>query len=192
VRLRLLGSARVARVARSVALAAIVGASAGCGGPAEEASIGRAKAPVLSARSGDEWPVRATSVPADTVDAKGALASPDGAQLHVRAYLVAVTLPCPACNVSRATTRSDPRGTPPGCAPCPPPAVTFADAPPLSRASDPARHASDGAAPLRAIGGAEGLQARHVGQRFLLTGTYHASGEGGPALDVTDVRALDE
>jgi hypothetical protein len=168
-----------------------MGASAGCGGPAADTSIGRAKAPVLSARSGDEWPMRASSVPADAVDAKGALASLDGAQLHVRAYLVAVTLPCPACNVSRATTRSDPRGTPPGCAPCPPPAVTFADAPPAG-ASAPSRRASDAPPPLRAIGGAEGLQARHVGQRFLLTGTFRASGEGGPALDVTDVRALDE
>jgi hypothetical protein len=181
----------IRRLLRSAALAAILGASTGCGGPAEDTSIGRAKAPVLSARSGDEWPMRASSVPGDTVDAKGALASQDGALLHVRAYLVAVTLPCPACNVSRATTRSDPRGTPPGCAPCPPPAVTFADAPP-ARASAPTPRAVDAVAPLRAIGGAEGLQARHVGQRFLLTGMFHASGEGAPVLEVTDVRALDE
>jgi hypothetical protein len=179
------------RLLRLAALAATMGASVGCGAAAEDTSIGRAKPPVLSARSGDEWPMRASSVPADTVDAKGALASLDGAELHVRAYLVAVTLPCPACNVSRATTRSDPRGTPPGCAPCPPPAVTFADAPP-ARASSPSQRPADAPPPLRASGGAEGLQARHVGQRFLLTGTFHATGEGAPVLEVTDVRALDD
>jgi hypothetical protein len=173
------------------ALAAIGVASVACGGAAEESTIGKAKAPVLSAKSGDEWPMRASSPPPDVLSVKAVLGSidgtplHDGAQIHVRAYLVAVTVPCPACNVSRKTTRTDPRGTPPGCAPCPPPAVTFADEPPGSSA------ASRGA-PLRAVGSAEGLQARHVGQLFLLTGTFHAHGDLGPELDVTDVRTLAE
>jgi hypothetical protein len=45
--------------------------------------------------------------------------------------------------------------------------------------------------PLRAVGVAGGLQRRHVGKVFLLTGVFHANGAQGPELDVTDVRALD-
>ena len=44
-------------------------------------------------------------------------------------------------------------------------------------------------APLRA-GGAEGLQARHVGHMFLLT-ARSTRGPAGPELDVSDVRALE-
>lgn len=73
----------------------------------------------------------------------------------------------------------------PGCLPCPAPAATFSD----DASSDPGS-----AAPrIRATGAAEGLQPRHVGKSFLLTGTFHAGaavGGTGPELEVTDVRAL--
>jgi hypothetical protein len=72
----------------------------------------------------------------------------------------------------------------PGCLPCPSPAATFSDDGPTASATP--------SAPLRAVGVAEGLQPRHVGKRFLLTGTFHVKGAMGPELDVTDVRALEE
>jgi hypothetical protein len=46
-------------------------------------------------------------------------------------------------------------------------------------------------ATLRAVGVAEGLQARHVGHVFLLTGKLRAAGATGPELDVSDVRIID-
>lgn len=132
---------------------------------------------------------------ADAVDVRSALVCAEGAQIRVRAYLVAVTSPCPACNVGERSGappegkigKSPPARTRmpdmPGCLPCPAPAATFSDEAPTASATP--------SAPLRAVGAAEALQPRHVGKSFLLTGTFHAKGALGPELDVTDVRALE-
>lgn len=141
----------------------------------------------------EEWPPLAVA-PGDAVNVKGALASADGAQVRVRAYLVAVALPCPACAVGERTGPREqdrvghtarPAGpTMPGCLPCPSPVATFSD-------EAPSASALPESMPLRAVGGAAGLQARHVGKMFLITGTFHPRGVTGPELDVTDVHALD-
>jgi hypothetical protein len=157
-------------------------------------SIGATDRPAVKVA---DWPPVVTSpVPAVTVN--DALGSADGAQIRVRGYLIAVTLPCPACNnvgadrgkstkvEGRIGKTARPRGPDvPGCQPCPAAAATFSDAVPTSLSSPDS-------APLRAVGGAEGLQARHIGHMFLLTGTFHATGPDGPELDVSDVRAIDE
>ncbi|MDB4935740.1 MAG: hypothetical protein JWP87_2712 [Labilithrix sp.] len=187
-----------ARVALSSLLVHIVTvlaaiAAAGCGG-APNMEIGVAASP--PPRESDEWPPLSQSPP-DASTVKAVLGSADGAQVRVRAYLVAVTLPCPACNVdARSTPREElpgrtarPRGpTPPGCSPCPEPAATISDDMPTA---SPTAGASVTTPPLRAVAVAGGLQPRHVGHVFLLTGIFHANGAQGPELEVTDVRALD-
>jgi hypothetical protein len=132
-------------------------------------------------------------LPADAIDVRSTLACAEGAQIRVRAHLVAVTLPCPACAAGERTgaapapiigkSRRPRPPDMPGCLPCPSPAATFSDEPPTASVT--------ASAPLRAVGAAEGLQPRHVGKLFLLTGTFHAQGALGPELDVTDVHALD-
>ena len=152
---------------------------------------------IVPSQASNEWPAPAIAPP-DASTVRNAVASADGAQVRVRAYLVAVNLPCPACNnglgarktappreenIGRARPREATVG--PGCSQCPAQAATFSDEGPKAAAS--------GDAPtLRAVGVAEGLQPRHVGHAFLLTGTFHAKGENGPELDVTDVRALEK
>jgi hypothetical protein len=113
-----------------------------------------------------------------------------------REDLIAITLPCPSCTVGadrgdstkaqdRIGKTARPRGPDmPGCLPCPPAAATFSDAVPTASPSPES-------APLRAVGSAEGLQARHVGHMFLLTGTFRAKGATGPELDVSDVHAIE-
>ena len=166
-----------------------------CGGAAQDAHIGVTERPAVSVAA---WPPRATS-PVEAVDVAAALSSPDGAQIRVRAYLIAITLPCPACNVrgqrpigkeeDRIGKTARSRGPDlPGCTPCPAAAATFSDEPPTS---SPSPSPSPATAPLRAVGSAEGLQARHVGHVFLITGTFHARGEVGPELEVSDVRAIE-
>ncbi len=145
-----------------------------------------------------DWPPvahDATAV-ADAVTVDTALRSVDGAQVRVRGYLVARTPPCAACNVTGQSDKPQPAAPDrightarpngpdmPGCNQCPPAAVTFSDQPPTASPSP-------SAPPLRAVGVAEGLQARHLGHVFVLTGTFHPRGEQGPELDVTDVRAI--
>jgi hypothetical protein len=172
---------------------ALAPAPLGCGG-AQTPEIGVAATP--PPRESDEWPPLSTS-PADAATVKTVLGSADGARVRVRAYLVAVTLPCPACNVDgRTTSREDlpghtarPRGPlPPGCLPCPDPAATISDDVPTA---SPTAASSSTNPPLRATAAALGLQPRHVGHMFLLTGVFHANGAQGPELEVTDVRALD-
>lgn len=141
----------------------------------------------------DVWPAAATDDASDAMTVDAALRALDGATIKVRAQLVALAPPCADCNrspdigentveddrVGHTTRDRGPTHTGPnlpGCVPCPGAAVTFADAP--------------GAPPIRASGSAEGLQKRHVGKVFVLTGTFHARGEGGPEIEVTDVRAL--
>jgi len=166
----------------------------GCGGPASppmEVGV----TPRRSVGALGDWPPDATSA-ADAVTVDTALRSVEGAQIRVRAYLVARSPPCTACNVTGQASRPQPQGPDrigrtqrtnapdlPGCNQCPPAAVTFSDQPPTASPA-PA------SAPLRAVGVAEGLQARHLGHLFLLTGTFHPRAEQGPELDVTDVRAL--
>lgn len=168
---------------------AICGVLAACGG-SQDTMIAVAPPP-----QAEEWPPSVPSAP-DAATVKTVLSSVDGAQVRVRAYLVAVTLPCPACNTSLGARRSSPhedaigRARPPppsrgpGCEPCPTPAATFSDEAPKASAGSESP-------PLRAVGAAEALQARHVGHLFLLTGTFHATGPMGPELEVTDVRAID-
>jgi len=177
-------------LSRFLSIVALLTPSA-CGGSDRSEIATPAAAPV------EEWPPLATS-PADAATVKTVLGSADGAQVRVRAYLVAVTLPCPVCNTSLGQGRSSarpnegaigraraPDTTPgPGCAPCPPPAATFSDEAP--RAS-----AAPSSGPLRAVGAAQGLQPRHVGHLYLLTGTFHTNGPQGAELEVTDIRALD-
>ena len=162
------------------------------GGAAKDWQIGETQRPAVRIA---DWPPVVTS-PGESVTVDAALRSADGAQIRVRGYLVALTAPCPACNVGRdlgqapkdegsigRTARA--RGPEmPGCAPCPPKAATFSD-------EAPAASASPSSSPLRAVGGAEALQARHVGHMFVLTGTFHPRGEQGPELDVSDVRAIE-
>lgn len=185
--------------ARGAFLGALLAASVSCGAPAPalDPSVGETERPVVKVA---EWPPLAT--PSDggadpgvsTVHA--ALGCADGAQIRVRGYLVALSPACPRCNVvgqqGGATLEKDRIGKTaraggsaalPGCAPCPPAAATFSD-------EAPTASPSPGSPPLRAVGTAEGLQPRHVGHVFLLTGTFHARTEQGPELEVTDVRAL--
>jgi hypothetical protein len=142
-----------------------------------------------------EWPPVATS-PGESVTVDTALRSVEGAQIRVRAYLVALSPPCPACSIGTdrgEATKNEgsvghtarPRGPDlPGCIPCPPAAATFSD-------QIPTASPGPASAPLRAVGSAEGLQARHVGHMFVLTGTFHPRGQLGPELDVSDVRAIE-
>lgn len=158
-----------------------------CGG-------GNSQIAANGATADDEWPAPSTA-PSDAVSVKTALACADGAHVRVRAFLVAVTSPCPPCSAGESRTATpDPRigkSAPtrrrdmPGCLPCPKAAATLSDELPTAKAALGPDHA-----PLRAVGVAEALQTRHVGKSFLLTGTFRANGEAGPELDVTDVRAL--
>jgi hypothetical protein len=178
--------------ARSVAAAAplLVGALAlGCG-----ASKDIIVDSPGSAAGRDEWPAPATSPP-DAASVNTVLGAADGAEVRVRAYLIAINLPCAPCNTTLGAHHEAPHEegigharaslpvAGPGCDPCPPPAATFSD-------DRPKAAALNNSPPLRATGGAEGLQARHVGHMFLLTGIFHAAGRSGPELEVTDVRAL--
>jgi hypothetical protein len=174
----------------TVACVASVFVLVGCGG-AQDSQIGVAAPPRPVV---DEWPLPAPAqAPPDVSTVRTVVSSADGAQVHVRAYLVATTLPCPACNTgTRKVLREDAIGRTgrpegpmaPGCSACPPPAVTISD-------EAPKASASPSSPPLRATGAAEGLQARHVGHMFLFTGTFRANGAQGPELEVTDVRAID-
>ena len=181
------GAPRHVLVIARVALA-LVSSSLGCGG-AQDMTIGVAAAPRPSS---DEWPPP-SPLPPDAVTVTNVLASSDGSQVRVRAYLVAVTVPCPVCNVGgRSMPREEVTGrtsrlrgpAPPGCLPCPDPAATISD-------DGPPASGSPSSAPLRAVAVAGGLQPRHVGHMFVLTGVFHANGANGPELEVTDVRALD-
>ena len=141
----------------------------------------------------DVWPPLATEDSTDAMTADAALRALDGATIKVRAQLVAIATPCPKCNVSPDLGEGTAEGASvgrtsrergpvkpgpnlPGCVRCPGAAVTFADGP--------------GAPPLRATGSAEALQRRHIGQVFVITGTFHARGESGPELETTDVHAI--
>lgn len=190
-------SVRLPREASWVAFLLVV---LGCGGSSQSellhTPVGESQSPSeLAARA--EWPAPAQA-PDDAMDVEAVVACAEGTPVRVRAYLVAVTVPCPACNVGERTgtapermigKSSRPRSLGmPGCLPCPNPAATFRSAAEPSRGTVGARDESG--LPLRAVGVAEGLQSRHVGKRFLLTGTWHATGATGPELDVTDIRAL--
>jgi hypothetical protein len=165
----------------AVALSFSFGA-VGCGGAQVSAAPATAAA--------DPWPGRSKSAD-DTATVSEALAGASGAHVRVRGYLVAVTLPCPACNVGTnrpprediAGRTSRPRGpAPPGCLPCPDPAATIGDDPPGAPSPRPS---------LRAVGVALALQPRHVGGMFVLDGVLHTTGPDGPELDVKDLRAID-
>jgi hypothetical protein len=157
-----------------------------CGG--QDMQIGVAASPPPS--QNDEWPQLAQSPP-DAVSVKSALECAEGAQIRVRAYLVAIAAPCPACNVGARTQHQDLPGrtskptaiNPTGCLPCPDPVATISD-------EVPTASGAPASPPLRAVGVAGGLQPRHVGHLFLLTGVFHARTENGAELEVTDVRAL--
>ena len=179
--------------------AAFIGVCIGlgaCGSPPPvlDSSVGETSRPAVKVA---DWPPVAPSPGEPGVTVQAALGCAEGAQVRVRGYLVALSPACPRCNVvgqRGGSAREEDRigktarpGGPqllPGCAPCPPAAATFSDEAPT--ASPTAR-----SAPLRAVGAAEGLQARHVGHVFLLTGTFHARTEQGPELDVTEVRAVE-
>ena len=170
-----------------------------CGGAAaKDMEVG--VTPRKSVGALGDWPpvANAASDVADAVTVDTALRSVEGAQVRVRGYLVARTPPCAACNVSGQSDKPQPpapdrigrtaRPTAPdmpGCNQCPPAAVTFSD-------QRPTASPSPSLPPLRAVGVAEGLQARHLGHVFVLTGTFHPRGAQGPELDVTDVRAIPE
>ena len=186
-------SARTRRfgcVSRVLLVALASFAASGCGAGKDMDVV------VVPSQASNEWPAPAIAPP-DASTVRDVIASAEGAQVRVRAYLVAVNLPCPACNnglgARKATPREENIGRArpreatvgPGCAQCPAQAATFSDEGPKAAAS--------GEAPtLRAVGVAEGLQPRHVGHAFLLTGTFHAKGPNGPELDVADVRALEK
>jgi len=166
----------------------------GCGGaPSKDMEVG--VTPRKSVGALGDWPPAAADA-ADAVTVDTALRAVEGAQVRVRGYLVARTPPCAACNVSGQADKPQPPAPDrigrtarpsgpdlPGCNQCPPAAVTFSDLPPTASPSP-------SSSPLRAVGVAEGLQARHLGHVFVLTGTFHPRGAQGPELDVTDVRAL--
>ena len=166
-----------------------------CGGGAGlDAQVGETRRRAVTV---SEWPLP-VAAPAEALSVQTALGATDGAQIRVRGYLVALSPACPACTVvgahGRSTPEEDrigktarPRGPEvPGCPPCPPAGVIFSDEPAGASASR-----SPASAVVRAVGSAEGLQARHLGRPFLLTGTFHARGAGGPELDVSDVRAVE-
>ena len=163
-------------------------AISGCGG--QDMQIGVAASPPPT--QNDEWPQLVAHSPPDAVGVKSALECADGAQIRVRAYLVAIAAPCPACNVGARSKREDLPGrtskptaiNPTGCLPCPDPVATISDELPTASGGPKSP-------PLRAVGVAGGLQPRHVGHLFLLTGVFHARAENGPELDVMDVRALE-
>lgn len=163
-------------------------AISGCG--RQDMQIGVAASPPPS--QNDEWPQLVAHSPPDAVGVKSALECAEGAQIRVHAYLVAIAAPCPACNVGARSKREDLPGrtskptaiNPTGCLPCPDPVATISDELPTASGGPKSP-------PLRAVGVAGGLQPRHVGHLFLLTGVFHARAENGPELDVTDVRALE-
>jgi hypothetical protein len=182
----------VARIVKATALTAtaltLPLVLTSCGG--QDMQIGVAASPPPS--QNDEWPQLVANSPPDAVGVTSALECADGARVRVRAYLVAIAAPCPACNVGARSKREDLPGrtskptaiNPTGCLPCPDPVATISDEVPTASGGPKSP-------PLRAVGVASGLQPRHVGHLFLLTGTFHARLENGPELDVTDVRALD-
>ena len=157
----------------------------GCGG---------APAPPAASPVAEDWP-SLTPWPLEVATVEDVASAADGAPVRLRAFLVAIKLPCPPCNIGThrppreeiAGHTSRPRGpAPPGCLPCPDPAATLSDESPNSpEARGNAR------VRLRAVGVAGALQPRHVGHSFLFIGVFHANGPNGPELDVTDVRALD-
>ena len=159
----------------------------GCGG--QDMQIGVAASPPPS--QNDEWPQRAIAPP-DAITVKSTLEAVDGAQVRVRAYLVAIASPCPACNTGERGKHQDVPGrttkptamNPTGCLPCPDPVATINDELPTASGGPTSP-------PLRAVAVAGGLQQRHVGHPFLFTGIFHPRAENGPELEVTDIRALD-
>lgn len=173
----------------AAALALVLGAS-GCGG-SQNANV---RILGLPEPVGETWPAR-TPWPLEAYTVEEVLASADGTQVRLVAYLLAIKVPCPVCNVGgpvasreEVTGRtSRPRGpAAPGCLPCPDPAATLGDESPRSP------YAQGSTRPrLRAVGAASGLQSRHVGRSFFFVGVFHATGPNGPELEVTDVRALD-
>jgi len=178
------------RIGIAAGALAVMLSTSGCGGSQAGNAIGQAAPLAVD----DAWPAHAPS-PGGAATVEEALGSADGAEVRVRAYLVAITLPCPACNVG---TQRPPREVitgrtarpvgpaPPGCLPCPEPAATISDAPPGASS-----HAGGARPSLRAVGAATGLQRRHVGRGFLFVGVLHTTGANGPELEVTEVRALD-
>ena len=126
---------------------------------------------------------------------KSALESADGAQVRVRAYLVAVDAPCPACNVgapARSTKtcsverrRATARSTPTGCLPCPDPAATISDEVPTASA-----RAEEPDAPRGRGGGRAAASSRRPPLPAHRRVPRHGR-ESGPELEVTDVRAID-
>jgi len=142
---------------------------AGCGAGGSDVSVQSPNGPAPL----EEWPSPST-IPADAIRVKELLASPDGSQVRVKAYLVASAPPCAPC------VAPPPPAT---CAPCPTPAATFSDDVPGS-AIRPA------SATLRAVGLAGNLATRHVGRLFLLSGTFRIAGGQAPELQVSDIRAL--
>jgi hypothetical protein len=179
------------RVGVAAAVLGVMLSASGCGGPdGYTARIAGLPEPV-----GEAWPAR-TPWPLESATVDQVLASPDGAPVRLIAYLVAVKVPCPVCNVgTNRPPREDvvghtarPSGpAPPGCLPCPDPAATVGDEPPTA----PDRGGGAPKPRLRAVGVAGGLQPRHVGRNFFFIGVFHAHGPNGPELEVTDVRALD-
>lgn len=135
----------------------------------------------------EEWPPMTHST-AGTLSLREVLSSPDGAEVRAHAVLKALTPPCSQCNIhgpraasitpqERVGRTARPRGEgTPGCPPCPPAAAFFTD--------------DTEATTLRAVGSAEGLQSRHIGQVFVLRGTFHTSAEHGPSLDVSEVQIV--
>ena len=189
-------AARCSSVARLGVLIAAC-ASLACRGspPALDSAVGATPRPAVKVA---DWPPLATSPAEPAVTIEAALGSAEGAQIRMRGYLVALSPACPRCNVVgpglRAASREQDRigrtARPggesflPGCAPCPPAAATF---------SDEALGGSQStvSSKLRAVGAAEGLQPRHLGHVFVLSGTFHARADQGAELDVNDVRAIE-
>ena len=162
----------------------------GCGA-SQESTVGVAK---RAPSSSDDWPAL-SPWPSDAATVDQVVAAADGTQVQLRAYLAAVKLPCPACNVmplqaprEGVTGRTGhPSGVaPPGCLPCPAAAATLIDENPRSPETSKTPRAK-----LRAVGLAAALQERHIGHAFFFIGVFHANGPDGPELDVTEVRALD-
>ena len=143
-----------------LAAAGLMLSLAGCGGvDGYKANIAGLPDPV-----GEAWPAL-TPWPLESATVEEVLASPDGTQVQMIAYLLAVKVPCPPCNVG--TNRppreevtghtSRPSGpAPPGCLPCPDPAATLGD-----RSLNASEATSSAPARLRAVGVAAGSLRPH-------------------------------